>query len=291
MRLETLAIALLGLTFGASATADAAIRLGVVAPAGEAAALEQWSPVAELLGESIGEPVNLAAASPGELLQMLESGELDVVIGNPVQAAVATIQMGAQPVASVVRLSGAQFGGVIVANPNSGVTSARDLRGKKVISLQSTAAGGYIFQTHYLTDLGMSVPDDFERHATAKNQRDIVNLVARGAFDAGFVRTGMVENMIRNGDIAEGDVIIVDQKQTDGFPQVHTTDLYPEWMVFANDDLDRTSITQIRRALIAVTSDNPALSSARVRGFEAPQDLGRVIDALETVGMLEPTEN
>lgn len=286
MKFPLLVLSLLCLPFLFPTASDATVRLGVMSPTGEATAMKQWSPVAKELEAMLDEEVVLIALNAGNLLERLDSGALDVVIGNPVQAAIATTQMRAQPVASVVKKTGKQFGGVIVANPNAGITSAADLKGKSVMTLKTSAAGGFIFQTHYLLGLGITSPDDFGRHAVAKSQKDIVNLVAKGAFDAGFVRTGMVDDMIARGEIAEGDVIIVDRKETVGFPHAHSTGLYPEWMVFAHANYDVQTVHRLRDALTTLAAGAPALETARVQGFDAPQDLSGIIDALDAVGIL-----
>ena len=291
MKLSVFSLALLCLPFLFPDASDAKVRLGVMSPTGEANAMKQWSSVAEELQDLLGEEVDLFALNAGNLLERLDKGALDVIIGNPVQAAIATTQMKAQPVASVIKKTGQQFGGVIVANPNAGIATAADLKGKSVMTLKNTAAGGYIFQTHYLLGLGLTVPDDFGRHAVAKSQKDIVNLVAKGAFDAGFVRTGMVDDMIARGEIAQGDVIIVDRKETADFPHAHTTGLYPEWMVFAHTQYDPQNVRRLRDALITLSADTPALETARVQGFAAPQDLSGIIAALNAVGMLPANSN
>jgi two-component system sensor histidine kinase TtrS len=291
MKLSVLSLALLCLPFLFPTASEATVRLGVMSPTGEATAMKQWSPVAQELETLLGEDVVLIALNAGNILDQLDNGALDVVIGNPVQAALATTGMQAQAVASVVKKSGQQFGGVIVANPNAGIATAADLKGKKVMTLKNTAAGGFIFQTHYLLGFGVTSPDDFGHHAVAKNQKDIVNLVAKGAFDAGFVRTGMVDDMIARGEISEGDVIIVDRKETAGFPHAHTTILYPEWMVFAHTQYDPQNVSRMREALIKLAEGTPALEAARVQGFAAPQDLSGIIDALSAVGMLPAASN
>lgn len=287
MKSRIFALFAVSLTICVASAAQATIRLGVLAPAGEATALQQWTGVADELEKVIGESVVLSAGSAGDLLARLEHGDLDVIIGNPVQAAIAASRMDAQPIASVVKQSGVQFAGVIIANPNAGITTATDLRGKKVMTLKSTAAGGFIFQAHYLIELGVNVPGDFARHAEAKNQKDIVKLVAKGVFDAGFVRTGMIDRMIKSGEISEGDVVIVDRKETPGFSLAHTTELYPEWMVFTHSQLDTAVVSRVRNALTGFAADNPALTPARVKGFDTPQDLTSTISALTTVGILD----
>ena len=196
-----------------ASSVQADVRFGVVAPRGELNAKARWEPLAQHLSTVMGETVTLVPSSPNGGLKQLESGAVDAYLGNPVQAAIARETMGARLLVSLERSTGSQFGGVIVARSGSGISTADDLKGRKVISLKSAAAGGFIFQAAHLVEAGLQVLDDFARHKVGKNQEDLVKLVIKGVFDAAFVRTGILEAMAANGEIDLDALVVIDERR------------------------------------------------------------------------------
>lgn len=279
----SLALAALAALVLSAPDARADLRLGVVAPRGEVKALSQWQPFADYLSGEIGEAVELLPVAPGAALDSFSGGDFDALIGNPVHSAVAVETMGAKPVASLVKRAGADFAGVIIARAGSGIETATDLKGKKVISLSTGSAGAYMFQAAHLSAAGLSVPSDFAAHSIGKNQDDLVKLVVRGVFDAAFVRTGVVEAMVAEGAIALEDLVVVDARETEGFGLLHTTRLYPEWFVVAESGLSEDQVTRLHDALVSVPADHPAATAARIQGFVEPRDPSPVVDAMRAL--------
>ena len=260
-------------------TATAEIRLGVIAPSGELKAQKRWAPLAVHLSTVLGEEVTLMPMVVTQGFEKIAAGEIDVMIGTPVQAAMAKHSFGARMIASMIKKSGSEFAGVIIANPNSGIHPAADLRGKKVMTMPVRGAGGYLFQAGHLRDVGVNAPDEFGMHAIGKNQEDIVKLIARGVFDAGFVRSGIIERLIASGEIDAAQVIVVDARSTPGFDLQHTTRLYPEWFAFALESFDADTAALVRQALIDLEAGHPAVAAAKINGFETPHGLA-AMDAL-----------
>ena len=260
-------------------TAVAEITFGVLAPRGALKASEQWSALADYISERTGQTVTFAAEEADQAFANFSNGDYDLFLTNPVQAANLQSQ-GASLLASLVKKSGKQFAGVIVANANSGISSAADLKGKKVISLSKNAAGGFMFQAVHVTQAGLSVPGDFALHKEGENQDDLVKLVERGVFDAAFVRTGVLEAMEKNGTVDMNNLIIVDEASTDGFALRHSTVLYPEWYMVGAASLDPEIAAVVSEALLALEASAPAADAANISGFVAPIDISPMIEAL-----------
>lgn len=250
-------------------TASADITIGVSSPRGEAQATAEWSEFVRYLETKAGQPVTLVPVAVAKMDQLIADKRVDFAICNPVQA-VAMSQANNMPlIASLVQPNGAQFGGVIIANPKAGIAKITDLKGKKIMALNSTAAGAYLFQAYEALKAGLKVPQDFGQIVEVKKQDDIVLAVKAGVMDAGFIRTGILESMIKENKIAEGDVVIVERKP--GFPLIVSTPLYPEWyMISVTNDSAKTA--KIKPAALALTPDDPAAKAAKIKGFSEPLD-------------------
>lgn len=247
-------------------------RLGVIAPRGEAAATAQWGEFARYLEGQIGQPVKLVPVVLAKLEQAITAGDVDYALVNPVQAVSVKERLGTPFLASLVLPSGAQFGGVIIANPKAGIAKGADLKGKKVIGLSKGAAGAFLFQAYELKKQGVKAPEDFAAYQEAKKQDDVVLAVKAGVMDAGFVRTGVLEGMIEEGKLKPGDVTIVDKKAD--FPQGLSTVLYPEWYLIGVNKADTATAAKLKAAVLALKAESEAAKVAEIKGFVEPIDPG-----------------
>ena len=87
-----------------------------------------------------------------------------------------------------------------MAKKGSGITKGQDLRGKRVLGHQfRVSAGAYVFQVYHLMRLGIDPHRDFAEFKDAKKQDDVILAVNFGSVDAGFVRSDLLERMIKEG--------------------------------------------------------------------------------------------
>jgi ABC-type phosphate/phosphonate transport system substrate-binding protein len=266
-----------------STPALADVNFGVMANRGELKAREQYGELVGEIGKAAATPTKLVALPIDKAATALQSGEIDVLLTNPVQAAALKETIGATPLATINTKKGSEFGGVIVANKDSGIKSWEQLKGKKVMAYNPDSAGAYTFQLYYLTKKGMTVPADFGSFTTAKKQDDIPMAVKSGMFDAGFVRTGVLEGLIKKGLLAQGDLVVVDPVA--GATEARTTDLYPEWMLIARKDANPDNIKKIQEAALGIKADSAAAEKAEIKGFVPAIDLAGMIDVMKTLKM------
>lgn len=263
-----------------SAAAFADVSIGVSSPRGEAQATAEWSEFARYLEGKIGQPVTLTPVAVSKMDQLIADKRVDFAICNPVQAVGMSQRHGMPLVASLVLPNGAQFGGVIIANPKAGIAKIADLKGKKVATLSSTAAGAYLFQAYEAVKHGLKVPQDFAQMMEVKKQDDIVLAVKAGVMDAGFIRTGVLETMIKDGKIAESDVVVVDRRS--GFPGALSTALYPEWYMLGVSG-DAAKAAKVKAAALGLDGESPAAKTARIKGFSEPLDPAPVVEMMKAM--------
>ena len=262
---------------------SAEIRLGVNAQRGELKAMEKWGELANYLSSEIGQPVKLMPLSMDNLEAAIENKSADILLANPVQTIIAKEKGNFAPVATLKGKYGSQFAGVIIAKKGNGITKAADLKGKKAMCRESkSAAGAYIFQAYHLHKLGIDVNKDLFM-TEAKKQDDIVLAVSAGIVDAGFVRSGTLESMEKEGKIKMDDFVIVDQRKDAGFSFVHSTVLYPEWFISVSSKVDSKLAAKIKTALLKITPETKASKAADINGFIEPISTEGLKTAMKTL--------
>lgn len=262
-------VVFLSLFFTASAWAE--IRLGVTAIRGELQTLKRWELFGKYLTEELGEPVKIIPLTNTVLVESASQGNLDFVLNAPVGAFLLAEQHQFIPLATLNTLSGTQFAGVIISKKGSGILKSSDLKGKKVISMpQVTGAGGYLFQVYHLKMQGIDPHKDLASLKEGKNQDDLVMSVKTGLFDVAFVRSGILEALEKAGKIKITDFEIIDQRQDEGFPHLHTTILFPEFCFLAKPSLEPQLVLKMKHALLKLTPEHSATMAAEIKGFVEP---------------------
>jgi two-component system sensor histidine kinase TtrS len=209
---------------------------------------------------------------------------MGLMICNPGTAARISVDSGARPLATWKTRSGAtRLAGVIIASRQSGIDSVAGLKGRKVMTYGDDALGAWQVQAKMMIDAGLDPQKDIQR-TVAKKLDDIVMGVKGGVFDAGFIRTGVLEDLIAKGKIAKDEVVVVQpQPPVDGFPHVRSSGFFPEWFMMATASLPAADAERIAAACLAMPADAPALAKAEISGWIAPMDLAGTLDLLRAL--------
>lgn len=243
---------------------------------GFAGYLEEWLP---------GTRVSLRFLSHDEIAAALQQGELDLVFTNPVHY----VQLGWQnalsgAIATLVALDGGKpvhhvSGVVFRRKERTDIRRWEDLRGKAVAVAGTQNLGGYTTQARELAERGIAL-DSIVFKSVGPTQDGVVAAVLAGEADAGFVRSGVLETMVRSGEVAAGTLSVVEPVFHPGFPFQSSTPLYPEWPMVALAHLDRDTSRRISAALLALEPDDALSRSASIHGFVMPSNYQPVKDAM-----------
>ncbi len=271
-----LAVALL---FQASAVrAQEELNLGIFAYRPKPVMVEQYQPLVDHLNRSIpGIKIRMLALDISEIEAALEAGKLDLVFTNPshfmllrhrnrLTGALATL------VSLDKGIAVSSLGGAILAPADrSDIQTLKDLKGRKIAYPGTKYLGGYQTQAYELLMAGIHLPDDANLVNVGGHDSVVKTLLANGA-DAGFVRTGIFEAMIREGSLPEGRLKLVNPQKPPSFPFLVSTRLYPEWAFAALPHVNERLVRQIARALFDVEPDSKAAKAAGIHGFTVPAD-------------------
>lgn len=281
--LRNLALGLI--TLMAAQVAHAAdLKMAVNAPRGAMDA-QKWIPLAEQWGTAIGKTIEVVPYPPSKIDDAIANSEVDFGLLNPVSAVVVIDKFKAKPMATLKAKGTAFFAGVIFAKQGSGITKTTDLKGKKGKAYNmGSSAGAYVFQTYHLLQQGIDPHKDFASFKDAKKQDEIVLSVKLGLTDVGFVRSGLLESMVKEEKIKLNEFVIIDQKK-DELKPVHSTELYPEWFLVAAANTDMGLVRKIQDAALKVKNSDEAAKAAEIDGFVEAQNLDGLRKALKALKM------
>ncbi len=257
------------------------LRFGVNAPRGPLEA-KKWEALAEYMSTAAGKPIELVPLLAEKIEDAVEKGEVDFVLVNPVLAAVVIKQSGAKPMATMKTKGATKFAGVIISKSGSGINKSTDLKGKHVMGYQfGVSAGAWLFQTNHVLQAGVK-SSEFASFVESKKQDDIPLAVKAGVIDVGFIRSGVLEAMQKEGKLSVSDFTIVDDKK-DELPLAHSTDLYPEWFMVSSKKIPADLAAKVKAAILALKPDDAAAKSASIEGFVEPISLDKLEAALKAL--------
>ena len=284
-------VALVLLGSGGTAAAEQVLNLGLFAYRPKPVLEARFTPFVDHLSAALpGVEVRLRVLTQAEIQSALANNELDLVFTNPVHyiglrehnalsGAVATlvnIQNG-RPVSAL--------GGVIVARAGSETPrSLSELEGLRIAVMGRTYMGGYTAPAMSLHEAGLDL-ESIDWLQLGEPQDRVINAVLRGDADAGFVRTGIIEQMVAEGRLQPGKLRVVNRQALPGFPFEISSRLYPEWPMVALPHIDPQVARRLTAALLAFEPDAAAMQAAGIYGFTVPADYAPVERAMRALGL------
>ena len=176
------------------------------------------------------------------------SGEIDISFSNPFVYIKIAHQYDARAFARIIEEEGKDmFRGEICVLKDSPLKTLADLKGKKIMAVSRSSAGGYLFQRGMLVEAGID-PDEeltIDFAQGAGKQEEAFLAVYSGEYDACFVREGTRTEVMRNQvDISKVRVLAY-------------TPFYPGWVYAGRKGLDPSVLDKIRSALLKLDVNNP----------------------------------
>lgn len=263
------------------------VRIGVLAFRPKPVTQAQWQPLAEVFSKAMPQrDFSIEALTLPEMEQAVAEGKLDFVLTNPGHYVLLTKRYGlSSPIATmVVDESGhpaRAFGGVIFTRADAAdMDTPASLKGKRIAIVTTDSLGGYQMQAWELRRLGIQLPLDAKLVVTGLPQDNVVDAVLSGKADAGFVRTGVLEAMAREGKLAASRIKVIGNRDKLGFPVQVSTRLYPEWPFAARPGVDERLARRVAASLLLLDEGSTAARTMKIRGFAIPGDYSIVADVL-----------
>lgn len=263
--------------------AQTEMQIGVLAFRGKQDALERWSPTAKYLSQRIDDhSFKIVPLTLEGMQSQVEQDQLDFILTNTGNYVVLENAFGISRLATLkVRHLGAeftQFGAVIFTRyDHPELMQLGDIVGHSMMAVSEKAFGGFQMAWRELIDVGI---DPFEDLRALKfggfPQDDIVHAVIAGEVDAGTVRSGTLERMAADQLIDIETIRVLGAKESEAFPFLHSTRLYPEWPFAKARKTPEKLAQRVAIALLELEPGSEASSAAFAAGWTIPLDYGPV---------------
>ncbi len=155
---------------------------------------------------------------------------------------------------------GNKFRGIIITRPDSGISKISALKGKKVMIVSKSSAGGFLSQKLTLKEQGLDVESDCVLSVAADNrQENVIISVSIGDVDAGFIR----ESALHKADqyIMPGSI-----------QPVAETAWLPNWALSVSRNMPQQQKNAIQNALLKLDKDSAVLKAMELKSFIAASD-------------------
>lgn len=262
-----------GLAYGGD---DPHFRVGITSFRDRSVTLREWEPTMNYLAEKIpGSRFVVVPMGLREFEDALDRNEIDFVITNPEHYIVLEARHGVSRVATLIKRENGQlvnqFGGVVFTRSDrQDIRDLAHVKGKRIASVDRTSFAAFLLQYDLLKEHGVDIDRDCHVAFLGFPQDLSVAAVLEGRADVGFVRTGVLEAMAREGRIELAQLRILHAMPTDQFPFLVSTGLYPEWPFAAVPRVPIDIRNRVAAALLLMPPDTPMAQSARYYRWSTP---------------------
>jgi diguanylate cyclase (GGDEF)-like protein/PAS domain S-box-containing protein len=274
--LRTGLFALLLMHLAPACAQDTEVHIGVLSFRPIEQTREQWQPTADHLSATVpGYHFSIEPMFFDDLDRAISQHRFDFVLTNPEHYVTTRTNYGLAVIATLMPLAQghpvSSFGGVIFARADrKDIESLDDVRGKIVAAAAEQSFGSYLMQRWVLYKHDIRVGDLGGVRFTGMPQDKVVKEVASGLADVGFVRTGILENMSREGKIELAQFKVLNRQPDSTFPQLLSTELYPEWAFSATPDTPDALIKAVNLSLLNIGPEDAAARTGKYYGFTPP---------------------
>ncbi|MCK5473757.1 MAG: PhnD/SsuA/transferrin family substrate-binding protein [Planctomycetes bacterium] len=294
MKLTALAmavfVALSGVALGTQGEQDKVYKIGVLAKRGQEICSERWSDTNQYLTSNIeGAAFKIVFLNFDEVHSAVEQGDIDFVFVNSSFYVELEAMYGAERIATLRNLGSGKpctvYGGVIFTTADRGdINSFKDLKGRNLAAAHESSLGGWRACWRELKDKGIDPYRDFANLTFEGTHDAVVYAVRDGVVDAGIVRTDILECMAQKNEIDIRDFRIIREKdtfQSEDFPFLHSTRLYPEWPLAKLKNTPDDIAEKVAVVLMCIKPSYQCAVVGKYAGWTIPHNYQLVHDCLK----------
>jgi phosphonate transport system substrate-binding protein len=217
-------------------------------------------PLAEYLAQKTGLAIKPVLTKDfTEYENRIKSGDIAIGYENPL--VYAKVSKAHEVLAMAIKgVGGDKFRGIVIARPDSGIESIRDLRHKKIMIVGKTSAGGFLSQKITLSENGINAERDCAiEEASDNKQENVIISVSIGDVDAGFIRESALH--VADKYIQPGSIMVVSNCAW-----------LPNWAFSVDRDLPDEVKSKIKNAVLQLKKEGPVLKAMQLDGFRPAMD-------------------
>jgi len=256
------------------------VKIAVLAFRPKAETLARWQPLEMYINSKISDyQFELETFNYPELEAAIANNDVDFVLTQPAHYILMTHKNNlSSPLATLVKKKGEhelfKFGGVIFARADrTDISRLNDIKKKTIAVPAIESLGAYQMQAMELHLAQLNLKKDIKIFETGMPHDKAVTAVLNQQADLGFVRTGVLESLEKEGTLDLAQLKIINKySDSDGFPFVHSTKLYPEWAFAALPHVNSRISRQVAATLFALPHNGAVTESLGIVGFTIPAD-------------------
>ncbi len=263
------------------------LRFGVLSYSSKDYVQQQYQPVVDYLNAHLRESkVELIILGYEEFDKAVQENRLDMLTTNPSHYEIIhNNNISIRTIATTEKIQNdiltESFGGVIFTQAsNKALNTIKDLKKASIAAMDINSLGAYQSQVFEALEHGIDVRENI---TVMKSQIEIIRSVMQGKYEAGFVRTGMIESELAKGRLKKDDIKLINSQQLLNYPYLLSTRLYPEWPVAVLPNMDEKSIHELLRILLEFHPDQDRNSS--IYGFSLPHNYAPVEHTARMLGL------
>lgn len=209
--------------------------------------VEKHRPLEAYLSEKLGVKVKFTVLSKyGDIIDRFSARGMDGAFFGIFTAVLAMEKLDVQPVARLVSPSGSGTAtGYIIVRKDSGISSARQMRGKKAVFVDRATATGYIFPLAFLREQGVkNIEGWFSEVFFAGSHDSAVYAVLDGRADVGAVKGKILDKLTAKHPVIKEEILIIAQSAA-----------LPDTTLCIKRDMDPALRERLKKALLEMHED------------------------------------
>lgn len=273
-----------------SATLLREVSIGVETIRSPQQTLAFWEPTADYLTRTVpGYQFKIEPLDAAGISDAVAQDKLDFILTNPSHYVYLEARHRITRIATLVRMVEGhplkEFGGVIfVRAGRTDIRGLADLKHRKIAAAGASWLGAYQSQAAELLQLGIDVNRDTQISFTDEPQDRVVHDVAHGNADAGFIRTGVLEELAKEGKLKISDFRVLGSQASRNFPFALSTRLYPEWPFSVSARTPPDLAGKVAIALLSLAPNSDAAKKGMFYGWAIPSDYQSVHELMKLMG-------
>jgi signal transduction histidine kinase len=232
--------------------------------------VQRWQATIDRLNEKIPDYHFILLPIPpnnvDSITSMLAKQKIDFLITQPAITTSLQYSHKITPMLTMVNGYGMNaFGSVFIVNKNRPYRTIMDLKGKRFAAVAPMGFGGWLIGYNELVDEGLD-PLKAGRVAFLGSQSKVVEAILAGEYDAGVIRTGMLEKLAANDSYDLSAIRIINRKEA-GYPVAVSTSLFPEWSLSRAPHVDLALAEKVFKVMSDIEPQELAAIEGEYRGW------------------------
>ncbi len=269
--------------YSARSEAQTTLKVSAIPDESPTELQRKFTPLGKYLEANIGMPVEFIPVTDyAATVEGLAARKLDMVWYGGFTFVQARIRTNGTAIPLVQRAEDEKFQSVFITQPNSGINSLADLKGKTFTFGSQSSTSGHLMPRWFLLQNGIDPDKDFRRMAFSGAHDATALQVAGGKVDAGAMNISVWNKMFEEKKLDPSQVRVF-----------YTTPPYYDYNWTVRGDLDPVLVQKLKHAFLALDPTQPAhkeiLDLQRASKFilTTPENYRGIEQAARSAGLLK----